>query len=341
MWCKRRHTAAIVATIALGTMPGIASADPEITFRYATYTPNSVRIAPGQSVTWRGDPGNTFGATSHPLVFTDPAIPPQLDSSSTTTRGFETVGRFAFHCANHGQFGMTGAISVTANHLPSAHISGPSSTAPGVSVSFDASGSSDPDPGQTLTFTWDFDGDGNADRSGAAPTASFTYTQVGRYTVKLTVTDSNGEPGIGPESGHVTREITVDPSAPHGDGGPTDSGSLDSPTDRGSGTGQDDVALELPGPTTTRSVRRRGLAVRVRASKGSRAAATLKIGSRIVGRATATIGATGARTMRIALTRRGQALLANRRRVRAHVHVVVTDVDGHATSRTRAITLRR
>ncbi|NYD57415.1 PKD repeat protein/glucose/arabinose dehydrogenase/type 1 glutamine amidotransferase [Nocardioides marinisabuli] len=56
-----------------------------------------------------------------------------------------------------------------------------------LTVAFDSAGSRDPD-GTPLTFAWDFDGDGTTDST--EPTASHTYTEVGDYTARLTVTDA-------------------------------------------------------------------------------------------------------------------------------------------------------
>ncbi len=59
-----------------------------------------------------------------------------------------------------------------------------------LAVQFDATGSSDPDPGDVLSYAWDFTNDGTTDATGA--TAGHTYTQLGSYTAKLTVTDTLG-----------------------------------------------------------------------------------------------------------------------------------------------------
>jgi len=340
--------AAAAAALALGGFPAAAPADPTITFRYATYTPNIVRIAPGQSVTWTGDPGNTFDLTSHPLKFTDPAIPGQADRSSSTTRSFASVGRFAFACVNHGWANMTGAVLVTANHLPAPSFDAPSSAAPGAPVTFDASGSSDPDPGQTLTYSWDFDGDGAFDQSGPPPTASFAYARAGTYDVTLKVTDTNTEPAIGPESAKTTRPISIaEPGQGKSGPGPGELGaggaSGNPGAQQGAGDGErDDVVLvELAGSTRHSSVRTRGLAVRVTATEPARATATLTVRSRLIGRATTTLRAGGARTVRVVLNRRGRSLLKRHARVRAKLRIVLDDEDATATTTTRWITLRR
>ena len=334
-----------MGALALAGLPAVASADPTITFRYATYTPGVVRIAPGQSVTWTGDPGNTFDLTSHPLKFANPTIAPQTDKSSSTTRTFAGVGRFAFACVNHGWANMTGAVLVTANHLPSPALDAPSSAAPGVPVSFDASGSSDPDPGQSLTYAWDFDGDGRVDQSGPAPTASFTYARPGTFNVMLKVTDTNTEPDIGPESATATRPITI---AEHGQGnsGPGElgggaSGNAGATLVANDGDRDDVVLVKVAGSTRSSSVRTRGLAVRVTATEPAVATATLRVGSRVIGRATISLRGGGARTVRVVLNRRGHSLLKRRARVRVELRIVLDDEDATGTTAKRWITLRR
>jgi PKD repeat protein len=72
------------------------------------------------------------------------------------------------------------------------------STAQGLTASFDAAGSSDPD-GQIRSYTWDF-GDGE---SGTGIGPSHVYDSAGTYSVKLSVTDDDGATGT------VTRSVTV------------------------------------------------------------------------------------------------------------------------------------
>lgn len=72
------------------------------------------------------------------------------------------------------------------NQAPVARITGPTTTAAGVTVTFSGTGSTDPD-GTIATYDWNF-GDGTAG-SGATVTKSFA---VGTWAVQLTVTDNLG-----------------------------------------------------------------------------------------------------------------------------------------------------
>lgn len=71
-----------------------------------------------------------------------------------------------------------------------------------LTVNFDASESLDPD-GEIVDYEWDLDGDGSYD-DGKDEKVSYTYDKYGTYTVKLRVTDNNGE------SDTMEMEIVVD-----------------------------------------------------------------------------------------------------------------------------------
>ncbi len=71
-----------------------------------------------------------------------------------------------------------------------------------LTVNFDASDSSDPD-GEIVEYEWDLDGDGSYD-DGDDVEVSYTYEKYGTYTVKLRVTDNNGE------SNTMEMDIVVD-----------------------------------------------------------------------------------------------------------------------------------
>jgi PKD repeat protein len=72
-------------------------------------------------------------------------------------------------------------------------------------VNFSSERSSDPDPGDSIRFEWDF-GDGSPISTESNPT--HTYTQRGRYTVRLTVFDSSGD------QASVSTIITVGNTSP-------------------------------------------------------------------------------------------------------------------------------
>jgi PKD repeat protein len=59
-----------------------------------------------------------------------------------------------------------------------------------LTVNFSSAGSNDPDPGDSIRFEWDF-GDGTP--ISIDPNPTHTYTQLGRYTARLTVFDSSGQ----------------------------------------------------------------------------------------------------------------------------------------------------
>jgi PKD repeat protein/type 1 glutamine amidotransferase len=66
----------------------------------------------------------------------------------------------------------------------------PSDGQPPLTVQFSSDGTFDPDPGDSIEFAWDFDGNGTTDSTDPNPT--HVYTTRGRFTARLTVTDSNG-----------------------------------------------------------------------------------------------------------------------------------------------------
>ncbi|HSF35420.1 MAG TPA: ThuA domain-containing protein [Nocardioides sp.] len=85
---------------------------------------------------------------------------------------------------------------VEGNRAPVARATADKTSGPApLTVQFDGSASFDADTGDAtgLTYAWDFDGDGTTDAT--TPTGSFTYTDPGDYTARLTVTDEGGRTG--------------------------------------------------------------------------------------------------------------------------------------------------
>ncbi len=83
-----------------------------------------------------------------------------------------------------------GGDSEDYNQAPSSNAGGPYMGVVDEAVEFDASDSSDDNNG--LTYEWDF-GDG---KTGTGANPSHTYDKPGKYTAKLTVTDSEGKSDV-------------------------------------------------------------------------------------------------------------------------------------------------
>jgi len=102
--------------------------------------------------------------------------------------------------------GVVRRISSTAaqNRPPTAvaTATSPTSGPAPLTVSFSGSGSSDPD-GDAITYSWDLNGDGNYGDA-TTPTASYTYTTPGTYSVRLRVTDAHG---ASPTSAPITVNV--------------------------------------------------------------------------------------------------------------------------------------
>ncbi|MFB9315816.1 ThuA domain-containing protein [Nocardioides plantarum] len=85
---------------------------------------------------------------------------------------------------------------VEGNRAPVARVTTNRTSGPApLTVNFDGTASYDADTGDAtgLTYAWDFDGNGTTDATTA--TASHTYTTVGNFTARLTVTDEGGRTG--------------------------------------------------------------------------------------------------------------------------------------------------
>ena len=71
------------------------------------FTPDTLTIAVGQTVTWTND-----GSAPHTVTFDDgPAFDEALDPGGQVTRTFDTKGTFRYHCTIHGE-SMQGEIVV-------------------------------------------------------------------------------------------------------------------------------------------------------------------------------------------------------------------------------------
>jgi plastocyanin len=89
-----------------------------VTLTTASFTPATIAIAKGTTVTWTWDtcgapdPYGYGGATcvSHNIVFDD-GTTSSAQSTGTFTRRFDGAGTFKYHCAIHGA-AMSGEVDV-------------------------------------------------------------------------------------------------------------------------------------------------------------------------------------------------------------------------------------
>jgi plastocyanin len=74
-----------------------------------SFSPSSMTVAIGTTVTWKNSDGIAHTSTSDtPGLWDTGNMAP--GTSATTT--FNTAGTFAFHCRYHAAMGMTGTITV-------------------------------------------------------------------------------------------------------------------------------------------------------------------------------------------------------------------------------------
>ncbi|MFJ5262437.1 ThuA domain-containing protein [Streptomyces sp. NPDC088387] len=118
---------------------------------------------------------------------------------------------------NNADSGVYRVDYVQGNRSPIARFEPDKSSGPTpLEVTFDSADSYDPD-GTPISYSWDFDGNGTQDSTERNP--SHTYTQAGRFTAQLTVTDPDGRTAV------AGVDITAGNSAPTIEvGAPVDGG---------------------------------------------------------------------------------------------------------------------
>src|SRR5918912_1371511 len=121
----RRLAASIpaVLALALATAPSLAADESVQATTSNTFSPASVTIAPGESVTW-----TNVGGNPHNVHFDDGFTDPPTPSSSnwTTKRTFDAPGDYRYHCDFHGT-AMSGRVVVMDPNAPP-----PDTTAPDI-----------------------------------------------------------------------------------------------------------------------------------------------------------------------------------------------------------------
>jgi plastocyanin len=306
---------ALAALLLGSTAAPAAAAEYDITIgpgnQYAT---RALTVAPGDLVRWQASSG-------HPLRFDG-------ESGQYTMQHARTLGapgRLAFYCATHGGpggEGMSGVITVQApGNAPPAISLARETASPAASepVAFRAT-ASDPE-GQPVRIDWDLDGDGTFELIDAGPAVSSRYA-AGGHTVTARAVDPGGA------SGQASLGFTVGAAPGPGGGAP--------------GGGEPGIAGDTAAPTVRvrvarkmalRTLRRRGVRVRLTPSEDGRLAATLRdAAGRRLGRAAAPARAGERTTLRMRAPRAKPGSV--------ELRVTVTDRAGNRRTVSRTLRVR-
>ncbi len=111
---SRRGLFASLAILAGGACSGgsdvtapTASGNDQVTVGNNFFSPTTLTVPVGTTVTWVWNPGGT----DHNVTFADGAHSP-TQASGTWPRTFTAAGTYAFHCTIHGAALMSGTITV-------------------------------------------------------------------------------------------------------------------------------------------------------------------------------------------------------------------------------------
>jgi plastocyanin len=287
-----------------------------------------------------GDPGtasgvastayrvNTNGATGEWVESENDAGDDPFETTFTVAdQGDHVVEYRSTDVAGNVETAKSVAFSISAaNRAPTVDATATpvSGTAP-LTVQF-GSVAADPD-GDELTTTWDFGNGAGA----TAPGAVYTYTQPGTYTARVTVTDPSGATAT--DTVQITVQAATGPSG--------------TPPGTDDGAAKNRARVKAPKRAKVRTVKRRGLRVRVSCTLECRVGAVLRVaGKRIDKAKTVRVRADGTRTLVIRLDRKARRKLsAALRRLdgkskKATVVITVRSADGKRTIR-RTVKLTR
>jgi plastocyanin len=97
------------ASIALAFMSTASAAGHDVGVSNFAFSPNSITIAPGDTVTWTNSDGTTHTVTGNNGSWGSG----NLANGGTYTHQFNETGDFAYHCSIHSS--MTGVVHVTSD----------------------------------------------------------------------------------------------------------------------------------------------------------------------------------------------------------------------------------
>ena len=97
----------VVASIALAILPTASAAGHDVVISDFAFAPNSITIAPGDTVTWTNSDGTTHTVTGNNGSWGSG----NMANGQIYTHQFNETGDFTYHCAIHPS--MTGVVHVT------------------------------------------------------------------------------------------------------------------------------------------------------------------------------------------------------------------------------------
>lgn len=332
---------------------GAHAADVDINSAPPVYNPQTITIAPGDSVIWHHNNDPLFNPRG--VRFDDEdamtqTCDPTALNGTTCTRTFSAPGRFRYFDPSTCASGPAADCSVNGLVVvyvpPTASFSaGPNPQLRGQAINFDASASASPG-GSITNYSWDF-----GDSTGVNGVAvSHAYTAAGAFNVKLFVTDDQGNVAI------QTQQVTV--TVPDGDADGVNDDLDKCATTPGPGPNGCPLAPVLvPGPIVTTATAARALAtgavgsgvtVIVNCSAACTAVLTLTPASAARRSAlagtlsTKTVALPGGGSQMVTLTfsRAIQKALTKAKTSKLRLRVEVTDALGRKQTRTSTITLK-
>jgi PKD repeat protein len=184
----------IAAHVQAGTSGGGGGA-PTASF---TATPNPAQV--GQTVAF-----DASASTGSPTRFEwdldgNGTFETDTGTTRTTSRAYTAAGTVTVGLRVTGGSGATATTTRTVtvqaaqgSSPPVAVLADPGILTAGRSTTLDASGSNDPDGGAIVRYELDLDGDGTFERSGTDPRPTATFNAPGERTIRLRVTDDEGQ----------------------------------------------------------------------------------------------------------------------------------------------------
>lgn len=187
-----------IASATVTVTPAGSAGGSTVTTPNETFSPGTLSIVPGSTVTWE-----ISGAT-HNVTFTGPAPAggnvPDTQPGASASRTFDTAGTYAYQCTRHA--GMSGTVVVEAGAAPpqapaptppppasgatvttlnETFSPGTVTIAPGSTVSWQISGAT-----HNLTFNGPAPAGGNIPDTSPGNTVSRTFDAAGSYSYQCT-----------------------------------------------------------------------------------------------------------------------------------------------------------